>query len=96
MLKSRADRIISDGHRIIGTVKSVKACGWLKVNTKPIRTHSLDGALFLHKITYEYSVNNKMYCGKCILSPYKEPPGVGTEIVVYYDKSRPEISKAVV
>ena len=30
-----------------GTVVAVKKQWWLKVNTKPFRTHSLDGATFL-------------------------------------------------
>ena len=34
--------------KTIGTVISVKKQWWLKVNTKPVRMHALDGATFPH------------------------------------------------
>lgn len=37
-----------------GTVISVKKQWWLKVNTKPVRMHALDGATLPHIITVKY------------------------------------------
>lgn len=45
----------------VGTVISVKKQWWLKVNTKPVRMHALDGATFPHIITVKYSVNGQEY-----------------------------------
>ena len=37
--------------KTVGTILSVKKQWWLKVNTKPIRKHALDGATFPHIVT---------------------------------------------
>ena len=44
-------------HKVIGTVVSVKKQWWLKVNTKPVRMHALDGATFPHIVTVKYTVD---------------------------------------
>ena len=46
---------------IMGVVISVKKQWWLKVNTKPIRMHALDGAVFPHIIKVKYTVNDTEY-----------------------------------
>ena len=43
------------------TVVSVKKQWWLKVNTKPVRMHALDGAAFPHIIKVSYMVNGTEY-----------------------------------
>ena len=40
--------------KTVGTVVSVKKQWWLKVNTKPVRMHALDGATFPHIIKVSY------------------------------------------
>ena len=45
------------GKETIGTVLSVAKQWWLKVNTKPIRIGTLDGATFPHIIKVQKSSN---------------------------------------
>ena len=45
----------------MGTVVSVAKQWWLKVNTKPIRLHGLDGAVFPHVIKVKYTVDGIGY-----------------------------------
>ena len=78
-----------------GTVVSSKECRWLKINTKPVRSHSLDGAVFPHIITVKYTVNGKEYLKKKYVS-YKLPcPKTGDRLTVLYDNSRPEKAKVI-
>ena len=44
-------------NKTIGTIISVKKQWWLKVNTKPVRMHALDGATFPHIVTVKYTVD---------------------------------------
>ena len=45
----------------VGTVVTVAKQWWLKVNTKAVRVHSLDGATFPHIIKVRYTVGGKDY-----------------------------------
>ena len=72
-----------------GTVISVAKQWWLKVNTKPVRLHSLDGATFPHIIKVKYAVDGKEYiCRKWIRAGYRTPI-VGTTIKVLYHTEKP-------
>lgn len=76
-------------------VTAVKECWWLKINTKPVRSHSLDGAVFPHIITVKYTVNGKEYSKKKYVS-YKLPcPGTGDRLTVLYENSRPKKAKII-
>lgn len=76
-------------------VTAVKECWWLKINTKPVRSHSLDGAVFPHVITVKYTVNGKEYLKKKYVS-YKLPcPKTGDKLTVLYDDSRPQKAKII-
>jgi len=44
-----------------GTVVSVAKQWWLKINTKPVRLHPLDGAIFPHIIKVSYTVDGVEY-----------------------------------
>ena len=44
------------GGQTEGTVTEVKTCYWFKVNTKPVRTHAGDGAVYPHIIHFTYNV----------------------------------------
>ena len=44
-----------------GTVVSVSRQWWLKVNTKAVRAHALDGAIFPYVIKVNYTVDSKEY-----------------------------------
>ena len=58
---SRSDKIIEQNNVVKGTIKKVTKCWWIKVNKKPTRTHALDGATFLHIMTFTYTVNSVEY-----------------------------------
>lgn len=73
-----------------GVVQSVKKCWWLKVNQKPVRAHSLDGAAFPHRISFRYAVGEREYTASAYVSWNKRCPSPGETLVVYYDGERPE------
>ncbi len=83
-------KIIASGVKTTAKVTSVKKCWWLKVNTKPVRAHSFDGAAFPHIIYFAYVVNNIEYTGKQFISYKSAPPNPGAEIEVYYDIKDPK------
>jgi len=85
-------KLISRGTAVRGNVVGVQKCWWIKINTKPMRSHSLDGAIFPHIITYKYDVSRKSYCGKQMISAYAHCPQVNESIQVFYDPSHPEKS----
>ena len=88
-------RLIRQGERIPGVVTDVKTCWWLKINTKPVRAHMWDGALFPHQITYRYTVDGREYPGKRIISPYAACPRTGDSVQVCYDARYPERSALI-
>ena len=47
-----------------GVILAAKRCWWLKINTKPVRKHALDGAVFPYILTVRYSVNGTEFTGK--------------------------------
>ena len=75
--------------KTIGTVTKVHKCWYIKVNTKPVRTHLLDGAAFPHIITVEYNANGQTYSKRKFLNYNIACPNVGSNIDVYYDKEKP-------
>lgn len=91
ILDTEKKNIISAGIKTIGRVTNVKKCWWIKVNTKPVRTHLLDGAVFPHIIYFTYTVNNIDYTGKKYVSYKSVPPTKNAEIEVYYDSNNPKM-----
>ena len=88
-------RRMAAGHLAAGVVTNSKTCWWLKVNTKPVRKHALDGAVFPHIITFQYTVDGKTYQGKRYVPPryaagFDASPKVGDGIRVWYEPDRPE------
>ena len=78
-----------------GTVVAVKKQWWLKVNTKPVRTHALDGAIFPYIITAAYTVDGAEYTkGKWIRAGQPVPPK-GSTVRVLYDDRKPAKAKVV-
>ena len=75
--------------KTVGTILSVRRQWWLKINTKPIRTHALDGATFPHIVKVKYTV------GECELVRSKwigagaPCPKVGDQIMVVYREEKP-------
>lgn len=73
-----------------GTVTEVKTCWWLKINTKAVRTHPGDGAVYPHIIHFTYCVTGKTYTGKRYVNWNKRCPVKGEKLTVCYVESAPE------
>lgn len=73
-----------------GIVISIKKQWWLKVNTKPFRTHALDGAVFPHIITVKYTVGEKEYKKKKWIRAGQSVPELNSNVYVSYDESKPK------
>ena len=73
----------------IGIVLSVKKQLWLKVNTKSIRKHALDGATFPHIVTVKYTVDGNEIVKKKWLKSFVTPPSVNEQVAVIYRTDKP-------
>ena len=73
----------------IGTILSVKKQWWLKINTKPIRKHALDGATFPHIVTVKYTVDGNEIVKKKWLKSFVTPPSVNEQVAVIYRTDKP-------
>ena len=82
-------KIMAQGRSCAGAVTQVSPCYWLKVNTKPIRAHAWDGAVYPHMVSFQYEVNGCAYTGKRYYSWTIRPPVKGSSIIVYYDEKDP-------
>lgn len=81
--------------KTLGTVTAVKKLWWIKVNTKPIRTHALDGALFPHTITVKYSVNGIEHIKRKYVRARLTPPAVGETVEVCCRAEKPGKCKII-
>ena len=79
----------------MGTVVSVIKQWWLKVNTKPVRTGPLDGAVFPHIIKVSYTVNGTEYSKRKWIGAGSPVPGIGTAVKVIYDEEKPSKAKII-
>lgn len=79
----------------IGTVISVKKQWWLKVNTKPVRMHTWDGATFPHIITVKYTVDGREYTRKKWVKACEGIPELNSEVTVIYDENKPTKIKVI-
>jgi hypothetical protein len=75
--------------RTIGAVLSVKRQWWLKVNTKPIRMGTMDGAAFPHVIRVKYTAEGREIIKRKWLGAGVEPPQVNSQITVIYREEKP-------
>lgn len=73
----------------LGTVVSVKKQWWLKINTKPVRTQALDGAIFPHIIKVQYTVDGKTYIKRKWIGANSQPPAEGSSVTVLYCGNNP-------
>ena len=73
----------------MGTVISVKKQWWLKINTKPVRMHALDGAIFPHIIKVQYTVDGKTYMKRKWIGANRQPPAEGSSVTVLYCGNNP-------
>ena len=72
-----------------GTVIAAAKQWWLKVNRKPIRKHTLDGAEFPHIIKVEYIVDGKTYTKRKWIHAGAPVPEVGSMVTVAYPFDQP-------
>ena len=72
-----------------GTVLSVAKQWWLKVNTKPIRMGTLDGATFPHVIKVQYIVDGNTYTKRKWIGAGEAVPAVGSKVSVLYYSNKP-------
>jgi len=79
----------------IGTVTAVSKQWWLKVNTKPVRLHAMDGATFPHIITVQYEAQGKTYTRRKWISAGLPAPSVGAHVRVAYCAEKPQKSKVL-
>ena len=85
-----ADAILKKGHSVRTTVTKVHRCWWLRINTKPIRRYSGDGAVYPHIIYFTYQVNGTDYDGALWIPVRYRVPAAGEAIEIYYDPEKPE------
>ena len=76
-----------------GTVVSVAKQWWFKVNTKPVRMGTLDGATFPHIIKVQYVVDGNAYTRRKWIGAGQTVPAVGSEVTVLYCSGRPGKAK---
>ncbi len=73
-----------------GTVISVTKQWWLKINTKPFRANTWDGAIFPHVIKIKYTVEGQEYVCRKWIPARMSPPSIGTQVTVFYSSCKPE------
>ena len=78
-----------------GTVVSVRRQWWLKVNTKPVRLHMMDGATFPHIMKVTYTVGGKQYAKRKWIHAGCTVPLIGSAVTVVYSKSKPSRAKII-
>ena len=77
----------------IGIVQAVAKQWWLKVNAKPIRMGTLDGATFPHIIKVRYVVDGNTYTKRKWIGAGKAVPAVGSKLTVLYCSTKPSKAK---
>lgn len=75
------------------TVVSAAKQWWLKINTKPVRTHALDGAIFPHVVKVKYTVEGKDYSCRKWIAAGSRVPAVGDSLRVIYSEDKPSKGK---
>ena len=76
-----------------GVVISAARQWWLKVNTKPVRMHALDGAAFPYIIKVRYTVGGREYTRRKWIHAGHPVPDAGAPVTVLYTEDRPSKAK---
>ncbi len=92
----KREQLMESGVKTKGRVSKVHTCWYIKVNTKPVRAHALDGATFPHIVTVAYEADGTAYTVRRCLAAGDRCPMVGEAVAVYYDPARPKRAVAVV
>ena len=85
----RKDKIIAQNNLAKGTIQKVTKCWWIKVNTKPVRLHAIDGAIFPHIMIFTYTVNGIEYKKRKYIGLRADTIGIFGNVDVFYDKDKP-------
>lgn len=72
-----------------GIVLSVAVQWWLKINTKPVRLHGMDGAIFPHVIKVSYQAKGRNYTKRKWIPAGKPVPATGSTVTVLYSEEKP-------
>lgn len=80
---------------VTGVVVAAKKQWWLKVNTKPVRAHTLDGATFPYIITVKYTVEGKEYKKRKWIRAGQPVPELNSNVLVSYDENNPKRGKVM-
>ncbi len=78
-----------------GIVISIAKQWWFKVNKKPVRFGSLNGATIPYIIKVQYVVGGKTYIKRKWIGAGKEVPAVGSELKVLYSSNKPKRAKVI-
>ena len=78
------------GEQAEGTVTEVKTCYWFKINTKPVRRHMWDGAVYPHIIHFTYEVDGTRFSGRRFVWYNRRCPVKGEKITIHYEVRSPE------
>ena len=78
-----------------GKVIAIQKQWWLKINTKSVKTHALDGAIFPHIIKVQYCVNGKDYIKRKWIGANCHVPSVGSSVAVRYCEEKPGKAKVL-
>ncbi len=73
----------------MGIVISTSRQWWFKVNTKPIRMETMDGAIFPYVIKIQYTVNGTDYIKRQWISAGKQVPAIGSSVKLIYNADKP-------
>ena len=74
----------------LGTITGVKTLWFVKVNTKPVRQHGLDGAIFPYLVTITYNACGQDYKATKIIKPTAAAPVKGEKIKVFFEEENPK------
>ena len=78
-----------------GTVISVTRQWWLKINTKPVRRHTWDGAVFPYIAKVRYTVDGRDYIKRKWIPAGQPVPSVGSTVDVIYCAEKPAKAKVL-
>jgi len=76
-------------------VIAAKKQWWLKINTKPVRKHAFDGAIFPYIITVRYTVDGNTYTKRKWIPAGQPVPAVGSLVTVRYREEKPGRAKVL-
>jgi hypothetical protein len=72
-----------------GRVLTVRRLWWIKINTRPLRRHALEGAAFPHAVRIAYRTEGTVYRRWKYVGWRSVCPAPGETIPVWYDMARP-------